>query len=106
LVGEGHEVYEGCGKEGLKAYVFHHLFDEMYETLHREVIRRGRDIGIDLAIELARVKVTGGVSLGSVCEDVSTFLQDNGPEIYYDFLSEIEHLQCFRRLKPRRSVVV
>jgi hypothetical protein len=98
LVSEGYDVYERYGEEGLKAYVLHHLLDETYETLRREITRRGRDIGIDLAIELARFKVTGllgssyvyrGVSLGSICEDVFTFLQDNGAEIYYDFLSEI-----------------
>jgi len=98
LVSEGYEVYERYGEEGLKAYVLHHLLDETYETLRREITRRSRDIGIDLAIELARFKVAGllgssyvyrGVSLGSICEEVFTFLQDNGAEIYYDFLSEI-----------------
>ena len=113
LVSEGYEVYERYGEGGLKAYVLHHLLDEAYETLHREITRRGQDIGIDSAIELARVKVAGllgnsyiyrGVSLGLICEDVFTFLQDNGTEIYYDFLSEIErHRKGSRGTSRRRG---
>jgi hypothetical protein len=111
LVSEGYEVYERYGEEGLKAYVLHHLLDEVYEILRREITRRGRDIGIDSAIELARVKVTGllgnsyiyrGVSLGLICEDIFTFLQDNGTEIYYDFLSETERHHKGSRGTPRR----
>jgi len=98
LVSEGYEVYERYGEEGLKAYALHHLLDEVYETLRREVTLRGRDIGIDSAIEMARVKVTGlignsyvyrGVRLGSICRDVFAFLKDNKVELYDDLLSEI-----------------
>jgi len=98
LVSEGYEVYERYGEEGLKAYALHHLLDEVYETLRREVTLRGRDIGIDSVIQLAKVKVAGlignsyvyrGVRLGSICRDVFAFLKDNKVELYDDLLSEI-----------------
>jgi hypothetical protein len=112
LVSEGHEVYERYGEEGLRAYVLHHLLDEAYEILWREITRRGRDIGIDSAIELAKAKVAGllgssyiyrGVGLGSICEDVFTFLRDNGAEIYRDLLSEVERHRRGSRGTPRRG---
>jgi len=98
LVNEGYKVYEKYGQSGFKVYVLHHLLDEIYEILRREMTRRGRDIGIYLAIELARVKVTGwlgnsyiyrGLSFGEICDEVFTFIKDNAVEIYYDLVSEM-----------------
>jgi len=95
MVSQGYRVWQRYGEDVLKAYVLYLLLDEIYEVLRREITRRRRDIGIDLAIDYARIKVTGllgksyayrEVGFGEICDDIFAFILDNGAEIYYDFI--------------------